>query len=241
MKKILTIASGVVKELFRRKDIYMILVILFVVIVYTGTFSIGGEKGFYRYFKDIGISLTCLLSIIIAVSFAARQIPQEIESKSIYPLLSKPVSRWGFIAGKFFGVWLISAASFTLFYFVFLVSIALKGDNSTSAMVLLQGYYLQILLLSFLTALTILLSLFLSTAANIGVTMLFYFGSNWFGVTIPGYALLPHLEFFDIKDKIIHSLSPVPGWVILFLTIYTVCYCLLFLFLADVVFKKRNL
>lgn len=232
---------GVIRELFRRKDFYLILAVLFAVVIYTGTFSIAGETGFYRYFKEIGLSLSCLLSIIIAVSFAARQIPQEIETKSIYPLLSKPVSRFEFIAGKFLGVWLISAASFTLFYAVFLVSLALRGDNSTPALLLLEGYCLQLLLLSFLASLTILLSLFLSVAANIGITLLFYFGSNWFGVTIPGYALLPHMEFFDIKDKIVHSLDIVPGWVILFLTAYAFCYCFLFLFLADLVFKKRNL
>jgi len=241
MRKILTIAMGVVKELFRRKDIYLILAILFVVIIYAGSASFGGEKGFYRYFKEIGISLTYLFSVIIAVSFAARQVPQEIETKSIYTVLSRPVSRLEFLAGKFLGVWLISAVSFTLFYFVFIISLALKGDASTPAVLLLLGSLLHLLLLSFLASLTVLLSLFLSTAANIGITLLIYFGNNWFGATVPGSAFLPHLEFFDIKEKIVHTQEIIPGWVVLFLILYAACYCALFLILANLVFRKRNL
>lgn len=241
MNKIRIIARGVIKELFRRKDFYLILALLFAIIIYTGTLSFGGERGLHRYFKEIGISLTYIFSIIIAVSFAARQIPQEIESKSIYPLLAHPVSRSQFILGKFCGVWFISIASFTLFYIVFILSLAVKGGISISWLLLLEGYYLHILLLSFLVSLSILLSLFLSTAANIGVTLLFYFGNNWFGASVPGYIYFPHLELFDLKEKIIHSQSIVPGWVILFLTLYALCYCIIFLYLASIVFKRRNL
>jgi ABC-type transport system involved in multi-copper enzyme maturation permease subunit len=241
MKKIFVIANGVIKELFRRKDFYFILILIFTTILYTSSFSFGGERGFYRYFKEIALSMIYIFSVIIAVSFASRQIPMEIESKSIYPLLSHPVGRGEFIAGKFTGVGIISILSFTCFYIVFIVSLLLRKDYSTPWVLLLEGYYLQILLLLFLSSFTILLSLFLTPAANIVVTLLLYFGSDWFGVSMPGYIYFPHPELFNLKEKITHTVNIVPGWAILSLTIYAICYITLFLYLSWLVFRKRNL
>lgn len=241
MKRIFVIATGVIKELFRRKDFYFILILILVTILYTGSLSFGGERGFYRYFKEIVLSMIYIFSVIIAVSFASRQIPMELESKSIYPLLSHPIGRGEFIIGKFTGVGIISVLSFTCFYIVFVISLLVRKDYSTPLVLLLEGYYLQILLLFFLSSFAILLSLFLTPPANIIVTLLVYFGNTWFGGSIPGYIYLPHLELFDLKEKIIHSLDIVPGWVILFLTIYAICYTVLFLCLARFIFRKRNL
>jgi len=241
MKKIFVIAGGVIKELIRRKELYFILLLIFATILYAGSFSFGGERGFYRYFKEIVLSMIYIFSVIITVSFASRQIPMELESKSIYPLLSHPVGRGEFVVGKFTGVGIISILSFTCFYLVFIISLLVRKDFSTPWVLLIEGYYLHILLLLFLSSFTILLSLFLTPAANIVATLLVYFGNNWFGVSMPGYIYFPHLEFFDLKEKIIHSSSIVPGWVILFLTIYAICYIGLFLYLAWLVFRRRNL
>ena len=237
----MTIARAVIKELLRRKDFYIILIFLFAVIVYAGTFSFGGERDFQKYFREIGISFTFIFSIIIAVSFAARQIPGEIESKNIQILLAHPISRLQFIIGKSAGVWIISAASFTLYYLIFIISVFIKGGFAASWILLLEGWYLNLLLLSFLVSLSILLSLFMSTAANITLTLLLYFGNNWFGASAPGYIYIPHLELFDLKERIIHSQPIVPAWVILFLTVYAMCYCAIFIYFSYLVFKKKNL
>jgi len=81
------------KELIRRKDFYLIFALLLVIMLYAAAISFGGERGFERYFREIGISLTYIFSVIIAIVFASRQIPQEIETKTIYPILAHPVSR----------------------------------------------------------------------------------------------------------------------------------------------------
>lgn len=241
MKKILAIAGNVIKELFRRKDFYFILTLLVAIVVYAGSFSFGGEKDFSRYYKEIVLSMVYIFSVIIAVSFAAREIPQEIESKNIYPLLAKPVGRGGFIFGKFLGTAFISIISLSLFYFVFIVSLLLRKDFSTPWVMLFEGYYLQALLLLFISSITIFLSLFLTPSANISVSLLLYFSSSWFGITVPGYIFLPHMELFDIKEKIIHTQDIIPGWIILFLSVYAACYALLFLYASYLVFRKRDL
>lgn len=241
MNKIAALMRVVLKEMSRRKDFYLIFVLLVIIILYASFAQFGGERDFQRYFKEIGVSLVYIFSVIIVVIFAARQIPQETETRTIYSILAHPVSRTQFIMGKFFGVFFVSAASFTVFYIVFVLTIFIRKDFSAPPALLFEGYLLHILLLSFFTSLTIFLSLFLSAAANSMICLILYFGTNWFGAVLPGYILLPHPELFDIKDRIIHSTNIIPGWVIAFLVLYAFIYTTIFLILTCVVFRKRNL
>ena len=78
-----------VKELIRRKDFYLIFALLLVIILYAAGVSFGGQRGFERYFREIGISFAYIFSVLIAILFAARQIPQEVETKTIYPVLAR--------------------------------------------------------------------------------------------------------------------------------------------------------
>ena len=95
--------------------------------------------------------------------------------------------------------------------------------------------------MSFFVALSILFSLYLSIAANVGISMILYFATSWFGVYLPAYVFLPHPELFDIKEKIVHTWDIVPAWVVAFLGAYAVTYTAIFLLAAYLVFKKRNL
>jgi Cu-processing system permease protein len=241
MRNIFILAGCVLKELIRRKDLYLIFALLLVILFYSGSLSFGGESNFQRYFKEIGISFTYIFSIIIAATFASRQIPQETETKSAYHILARPVSRGEFIMGKFFGVFFVAAVSFSAFYTVYIISLVLHRDFSTPPILFIEGYILHMCLLSFFTALTILFSLFLSAASNAIVILILYFGTNWFGAVFPAYIYLPHPELFDMRDKIIHSWDTVPANVMLFLTLYALAYTILFLFTSYTVFRKRNL
>lgn len=241
MRNVFTIAKGVIRELLRRKDFYLIFALLVVIMLYSSMATFGGERGFYRYFKEIGISLAYLFSVIIAVTFAARQIPQEVEERTIYPILAHPVSRSEFIIGKFTGAFLISLASFSLFYAAFIIALIIRKDFTTPPLLFVEGYLLHAMLLSFFTALTICLSLFLSASANTGIALILYFAFNWFGAIMPAYIYLPHTELFDIKEKIVHSWDLVPLWVMFYLAIYAALYTAFFLTLARLAFRKRDL
>ena len=241
MFNIIIIARGVFKELVRRKDLYLILALLVVILLYSASLSFGGESNFQRYFKEIGISFTYIFSVIIAVTFASRQIPQETETKSVYHILSRPVSRLEFIAGKFFGVFFVSLASFSVFYAVYIAALFLRNDLSTPTVLFVEGYILHACLLSFFVSLTTLLSLFLSAASNAVIALVIYFGTNWFGAALPAYIYLPHPELLDIREKIIHTWDAVPAWMMLFLVLYALVYTALFLFTGYAVFRRRNL
>ena len=241
MSNIFILARGVLKELVRRKDLYLIFALLIIILLYSASLSFGGESNFQRYFKEIGLSFTYIFSVIIAVTFASRQIPQEVETKSLYHILARPVSRLEFISGKFLGVFFVSVTSLSAFYAVYILALLLRKDFSTPPALFIEGFILHSCLLSFFVSLTLLLSLFLSAASNAVISLVIYFGTNWFGSTFPAYIYLPHPELLDIREKIIHSWDAVPYGVMFFLVLYSAAYTALFLLTGYAVFRRRNL
>ncbi|MBU1044066.1 MAG: ABC transporter permease [Candidatus Omnitrophica bacterium] len=256
MTKILILAQHTIKELLRKKDFY-ILIILFLGLA--GFFygeSFFGIKDISRYLKDIGLSLVGLFSMIITITFSAKQIPAEIETKTIYPLLAKPVSRTQFVLGKFIGSLFISFISFTSFYILYLGFIFSKGE-AASLILLSQYYLLSLLLLSMLSAFALMFSLFLTISANISITFLLYFFMFWYNDALRKtlllaegkitlvynllYYILPHFEFFDIRTRIIHLWEPLPFWVVTAISIYSILYIGLLLWLTVLCFKRKNL
>ena len=63
------------------------------------------------YMKELCLLLIWVSSLVIAITTAARQIPVERESRTLFPLLAKPVTRGQVIMGKFLGCWLVSGSS----------------------------------------------------------------------------------------------------------------------------------
>src|ERR1051325_11198244 len=94
MDKILAVANVVIKELYRRKDFY---VLFFLTALLTGVMwcmRFFNDDRIIRYIKEVCLLLVWLSSLVIAITTAARQIPFERETRTIFPLLAKPISRW---------------------------------------------------------------------------------------------------------------------------------------------------
>src|ERR1035437_1554462 len=106
MKTILAIARVVIKELYRRKDFYVLFVLTAVITLLLGSVSFFHNTRSYRDVKDVALLLMWISALVIAIATTARQIPAERENRTIFPLLAKPVTRWQVILGKFAGCWL---------------------------------------------------------------------------------------------------------------------------------------
>jgi len=203
--------------------------------------SVSAEIILRKLFRMISDQITSTSSNVFSLFCVLRVENSEEIVDSLLEVSSNPFMFFSRLVLYSILLLIISILSFTSFYIVFIISLLVRKDYSTPWLLLLEGYYLQILLLFFISSFAILLSLFLTPAPNIVVSLLFYFGSNWFGVSIPGYIYFPHLELFDLKERVIHAQSIVPGWVILFLTIYAICWTIFFLYLSWLVFRRRNL
>src|SRR5436190_9911838 len=99
------IAGLVVKELFRRKDFYVLFILTALITLILGSVNFFNEAHVVRYLKEICLFLIWTSSLVIAITTTARQIPVERESRTIFPLLAKPVTRAHVVLGKFLGCW----------------------------------------------------------------------------------------------------------------------------------------
>lgn len=114
MRKIFAIARYTFIEIFRNRVYY-------VLILFAGTLigaslllgSLGGEQR-ARMIIDFGLAGIEIVSLLIAVFAAVTLVLQEMESKTLYLILSRPVARVQFLAGRFAGLMAIVTVAFVI-------------------------------------------------------------------------------------------------------------------------------
>src|SRR5438874_13213850 len=116
MNTVLALAQVVIKELYRRKDFYVLFVLTAVITLLLGSVSFFNDAKIVRYLKEVVLLLIWVSALVIAITTTARQIPAERENRTIFPLLAKPVSRGQVVLGKFAGCWLACGLALLVFY-----------------------------------------------------------------------------------------------------------------------------
>lgn len=257
MNIVLAIASVVIKELYRRKDFYVLFVLSALITLLAGSAAFFHDDKIVRYLKELCLLLIWISALAIAVTTAARQIPAEREQRTIFPLLAKPVTRGQVIAGKFLGCWLAAGIALVMFY-VFLGAVSASREHAWPLLHYFQALWLQWMLLGVVIAMTILGSIvFAAPSSNSTIILVVTIGILLLGGHLNQaaldqseplrsllymiYYLIPHLEWFDVRNLVVHDQPLVAWWAVLTASAYAVVYQLFFLFAAWVVFRRRAL
>ncbi len=243
-------------ELYRRKDVLVAFLLAAVIIVPLTFLNVFGVEGVVRYLREVTLLLIWLFSIVIGITVAARQFPAEIESRTLYPLLSKPVHRGEILVGKYLGALLASGSALVLFYACFVLLTGFKEGVWISA-TLVQALVFHLCFLAVLAALALTVSLLLTPSATIAVCVLVTGGMLLFGerlgqVAATGHGLsslvprvvhfvAPHFEFFDLRLRLVHGWEPLPAGVFLCVILYTIGYAAFLLALGNVLLRRRRL
>jgi ABC-type transport system involved in multi-copper enzyme maturation permease subunit len=133
MNTVLAIAGVVIKELYRRKDFYVMFVLTALITLLLGAINFFNDPKIVRYLKEVCLLLIWISALVIAVVTTARQIPAEKENRTIFPLLAKPVTRWQVILGKFAGCWFAAGIALLLFYLFFAVISESRGGVAAAS------------------------------------------------------------------------------------------------------------
>jgi Cu-processing system permease protein len=257
MKNICAVAGVVIKELYRRKDFYVLFIVTVLICLIMASVNIYNDDKIIRYLKGLCLLLIWISSLVIAITTTARQIPAERENRTLLPLLAKPLSRPQFILGKFFGCWLACGLALLFFYGFFAV-LAASREHQFPLLDYFQAATLHWFMLGIVVALALLGSLVLSApSSNSTICLILACGImiagrhlDKFAVTLPQplrslalaiYFAIPHLEFFDMRDLIIHD-WPLIGWKFFGLAIlYATAYAAVFLTGACLLFRRKAL
>lgn len=206
--------------------------------------------------KDMCSAVIMVSSALIALTLSVTGIPQEVEQKTLYPVLAKPVARWEFVVGKYAGVMGTVAIGIAVLALAF-CSVLVAYTHA------LDPYLLTVIPFIFLeTALVASIGTLLSTVASPALAwfagvFVYILGSSKFGIyafllggreqTVASrffgsvvYHLLPNLECFNFKESLVHHL-PVPEGYLIQTAVYAILYTAAVLTAASYSFGRREL
>src|SRR3982751_947454 len=124
MRAIRYIAVNVFKESVRDKVLYNL--VIFAVLLIAVSFLLGqltaGQD--IKIIKDLGLAAISLFGLFIAVFIGIGLVSKEVERRSIYSLLSKPIHRYQLVIGKYAGLVLTLAVNLSIMVAAFYVVLA---------------------------------------------------------------------------------------------------------------------
>ena len=257
MNTVLALSGVVIKEMCRRKDFYVLFILTAVITLVMGSVSFFHDTRIVRYVKEIALLLIWISALVIAIGTTARQIPAERENRTIFPLLAKPVTRGQVILGKFAGCWLACGLALIVFYLFFGI-VSGSREHHWPLLNYFQALWLHWVMLGVVVALVLLGSLiFAAPSSNATISFILVLGILFLGrylnqvalqqpepLRTVGYGLyfvIPHLEWYDVRDLIIYDQKLI-GWVDCGLaTLYAAMYIVLLLLGAWLVFRRKPL
>jgi ABC-type transport system involved in multi-copper enzyme maturation permease subunit len=247
------IMTNVIRDALRQKIVYVTVLftfLLFSIEPMLPSFQVGLHV---QLFNDIALGVSYLAIAILAVALSVNQLPSEIEKRTIYNVLSKPIRRIDFLIGKFLGIQvvlftcaLIMGIAITVFTYVFFGKIQ-PG--------LLQGIGMEFLEASLISAFAIFVSTFVSPTVNVFACILFYFAGHiktgllnaiagddkTLGVPASIItAIIPSLENFNVNEAIARGVV-LKTSLIVELLLYAVIFDAALLLAASIALSKKEL
>lgn len=243
-------------DLYRRKELFVLLVLGLVLIAPLSMLHPFGQAGATRYMNEIAMLMIWVFSFIIALGASARLYPPEFESRTIYPLLAKPVSRGTTLLGKYLGALLTAISALAIFYTLYAIPNGIVG-NGWFPLILWQAFILHCGFVAIVVALGLLGSLLVTSSANITITTIVVSTMFLFGRRLPDYiatqgapakwiigaahAICPHVEFFDLRQRLVHSWDVISWQVCGLALAYAICYSSACLWLAWLALRRKKL
>lgn len=254
MIKLWAIARTVVLESLRRKDLWVVAILGFLIILASSALGFFGFDGLEIFAKDLAVTVVSLFSTIIAVLTSFRLVPDEIKNRTLYPLLARPISRFQLLLGKLMGAVLVTWISFGIL--CVLTSIALQMFHVGFSPVMLQFAIAKMFGLTIVCALSMTLSIYLTSNAAATMSFVLVLGTPMLvrGLTMSApnasaatkfldavlNGILPQVHLFDFGGRVVYpGWNPAPLWVMGFLLTYAVTYSLAMLTLSWAKFRKQ--
>jgi ABC-type transport system involved in multi-copper enzyme maturation permease subunit len=254
--RIVHIAANTFREAVRDRVLYNLIAFALLMsgaAILVGQISIGIER---LVVINLGLSAVSLFGVVIAIFIGIGLVSKEIDKRTLYTVLSRPVRRWEFIIGKFFG--LAGTLVVNTFFMAIGVFAALlyvsRHFQKTDSWVLVALYFI-ILQFLIITALALLFSSFSSPLLSaVFAFSLFVIGS--FAEDLRGFAtmtegagrwlatgtayLVPNFSTLNVISSVAHE-QTVSGQLILYNTAYAIIYSTMALCGAVLIFEHRNL
>ena len=250
--RVLSIALNTFRENLREKLLYNLLIFALLMIgssILLTRLTVGEWD---RLIIDLGLSSMNIFGVLIAIFVGISLVNKEIEKRTIYTIVSKPVPRYEFLLGKYLGLVI------TLFINTVVMAVGLLAVmmylNAPITGLLFEALGLIFMEFLVVTAVALLFSTFTSATLSAIFTLAIYvvghlsndlklfsekMGEVGKAVLNSIYYVMPNLERFNLKGQVIHHVDVSASQLVL-TTAYGLSYVALLLLIASVIFQRRD-
>jgi Cu-processing system permease protein len=256
VRHITHIAANTFREAVRDRVLYNLIAFALLMsgaAVLVGQISIDIER---LVVINLGLTAISLFGVVIAIFVGIGLVSKEIEKRTLYTVLTRPVRRWQFIVGKFFGLaGTLAVNTFLMAIGVFAALLYVSRHFQSSDAGVLVALYFIVLQFLIVIALALFFSSFSSPLlAAVFAFSLFVIGS--FAEDLRGFAamangatrwlatgaayLVPNLSALNVVSSVAHE-QPVSLQLIAFNTAYSLAYVGMALCGTILIFDRRDL
>lgn len=251
--KVFAIARNTFRETMRDKIFYNLLIFYIAMVsisIFLGGLSIGEDE---KIIKDIGLSGMAIFGALITIFIGIGLINQEVDRRTIYTVLSRPVSRTEFILGKFVGLSTLVVVNVVIMTLcLLLILFGVTGHFDVSILLPLPFLFMEFLLLSALAIMFSCLSTpTLSAIFTLSLYVLGHLSPELRDIGMSGdtllnrvtsllYRVIPNLENLNLREEAVYSLQ-VDSSVLVYSVIYSLFYTAILLALSVCIFGRKDL
>ncbi len=256
MNRVRHIAANTFREAVRDRVLYNLIafaLLLSGAAILVGQISIDIER---LVVVNLGLTAVSLFGVVIAIFIGIGLVSKEMEKRTLYTVLSRPVRRWEFIVGKFFGLTgtlVVNTFCMAIGVFAALLYVSHKFQSSDGW--ILVALFFIVLQFLILCSLALLFSSFSSPLLSaVFAFSLFVIGS--FAEDLRGFArmshgltrwlatgaayLVPNFSALNVIGQVAHE-QPIPARLIAYNTAYALAYSAMAICGAVLIFERRNL
>jgi len=252
--KVAAVAWNTFREAIRDKILYNLVffaLIIMGVSAYLGQLTLGKRL---KIIQDVSLASMSVFGLLIAIFVGIGLVYKEIQRRTIYTLLAKPISRGQFLVGKYLGLVLTIFLNVAVMSAALFLLLALFSEGGVDWNIG-KAVFLILVELMLITAVAVFFSTFstptLSAMFTLGVYIIGRFSSDLVALskrsesgalkhlTLGLHYLLPNLEKFDVKGLVVHQV-PISEEYILRASLYGLLYISLLVAAAIAVFRRRE-
>lgn len=251
--KIYSIAVNTFKEVIRDRIFYSLVFFAALILgasVLISTLTVGEQS---KIIEDLSLGAINIFGVIISIFVGIGLVSKEIEKKTIYTIISKPIRRYEFLLGKYLGLALTLLIYIALMTACFMAVLYLYlGTAPWNLLLAVLFIYFELLVV---TAAALLFSTFSTPTLSATYTLAIYVIGHLVadlkglagkspseltkGVLNVLYYVLPNLGNFNIKGEVVHNV-PISGERVAMTAAYGALYVFILLLIASAVFQRRN-
>lgn len=243
MNRVLTIAKAVFLDSIRRKILLVVIIFAALMVALIPALPDYGVGVVSAVYAEISLAVTYATALVVVVVLAVTRIPGEIERRTVYSVLARPVARWEYLAGTWLGTFAMVGVLIGAFAIVDqAVALITYGEPMWSLYIGAFAIWLEMgVIAAFAHAVSTLVSPVTTVVASGAFLFLGHSRATLLGEegALSLHAFYPTLDAFNVVAPVAHG-GGVPGLYITSMIVVFVGFIGVFLTLGSLMFRGRD-